>query len=227
MEIVKIHQKIFQAFLITGTIISITVAIVESSKEPVISNIDNSTTIVVVQEEQEMSVKDIVQEEPIAEVFIPEQYKKLVIKECEDNDVPLYIFAKLIQSESRWNPKAKNTNYIYNADGTPAYNKDGTRKIHSYDKGIAELNSLNYDEFSWRFNNNVVVDPWNAEMSLKISCRYLSWLYDRTHSWYDAVCAYKSGLVKVRKDKVPLNIKEISKAVIDPSISALDPKYFP
>ena len=206
-----------EILLLIGLIISIKLIIYEVKKEPKI--IDNSTTIILVQEEQEMTVEEIIQEEEDAEIFIPEQYKDFVNKLCEENDVPIYIFAKLIQSESRWNPKAKNTNYTYN--------KDGTKKLHSIDKGIAQLNSLNYEEFSWRFNENKVVDPYNPNMSLKISCRYLSWLYDRTHSWHDALCAYKSGLLNVRKETVPIHIKEISKAIIDPKISALDPKYFP
>ena len=84
-----------------------------------------------------------------------------------------------------------------------------------------------YDEFSWRFNNNQIVDPWNITMSLTISCRYISWLYDRTHSWYEAIAAYKCGLTKVRLDTVPIHIEEISKAIIDPKISGLDAKYFP
>lgn len=227
MELRKIFFAVSEALLIIGLIISITVAVVESNKEQGTKIIDNSTTIVLVQEEQEMSIKEIVEEEKDAEIFIPEQYKFIVNKLCKENDVPLYVFAKLIQSESRWNIKAKRTNYVYNKDGTPVYNKDGTRKIHSVDNGIAQLNSLNYEEFAWRFNENKAVDPYNANMSLKISCRYLSWLYDRTHSWYDAVCAYKSGLYKVRIETVPIHIEEISKAIIDPKISALDPKYFP
>jgi len=217
---IKLKKRLFivsEILLLIGLIISIKLIIYEVKKEPKI--IDNSTTIILVQEEQEMTVEEIIQEEDEAEIFIPEQYKVFVNKLCEENDVPIYIFAKLIQSESRWNPKAKNTNYTYN--------KDGTKKLHSIDKGIAQLNSLNYEEFSWRFNENKVVDPYNPNMSLKISCRYLSWLYDRTHSWHDAICAYKSGLLNVRKETVPIHIKEISKAIIDPKISALDPKYFP
>lgn len=227
MELRKKLFAISETLLITGLIISITIAVVESNKEQGTKIINNSTTIVLVQEEQEMSVKEIVEEDKDAEIFIPEQYKIIVNKLCKDNDVPVYVFAKLIQSESRWNYKAKRTNYLYDKDGKPIYNKDGTRRVHSIDKGIAQLNSLNYEEFAWRFNENQLVDPYNANMSLKISCRYLSWLYDRTHSWYDAVCAYKSGLNKVRIETVPFHIEEISKAIIDPKISALDPKYFP
>ena len=216
---IKLKKRLFivsEILLLIGLIISIKLIVYEVKKEPKI--IDNSTTIILAQEEQEMSVEEIIQEED-AEIFIPEQYKDFVIKLCEENYVPIYIFAKLIQSESRWNPKAKNTNYTYN--------KDGTKKLHSVDKGIAQLNSLYYEEFSWRFNENKIVDPYNPNMSLKISCRYLSWLYDRTHSWNDAICAYKSGLLNVRKETVPIHIKEISKAIIDPKISELDPKYFP
>lgn len=216
IKLKKILFIVSEILLLIVLIISIKLIIYEVKKEPKI--IDNSTTIILAQEEQEMSVEEIIQEED-AEIFIPEQYKDFVNKLCEENDVPIYIFAKLIQSESRWNPKAKNTNYTYN--------KDGTKKLHSIDKGIAQLNSLNYEEFSWRFNENKIVDPYNPNMSLKISCRYLSWLYDRTHSWHDALCAYKSGLLNVRKETVPIHIKEISKAIIDPKISALDPKYFP
>lgn len=227
MELKKILFASAETLLITGLIISITIAVVESNKEHGTDIVDNSTTIILVQEEQEMSIKEIVEEEKDAEIYIPEQYKTIVNKLCKENDVPLYVFAKLIQSESRWKVNAKRTNYLYNKEGKPVLNKDGTRKIHSIDRGIAQLNSLNYEEFAWRFNENKVVDPYDANMSLKISCRYLSWLYDRTHSWYDAVCAYKSGLNKVRIETVPLHIVEISKAIIDPKISALDPKYFP
>ena len=227
MDLVGLLKKASYTLLIIGMITSFVFALYEANKEKTINNTDNSTTIVLVQEEQEMSVSEIVEKEPDAEIYIPPQYRALVNKLCVENDVPLYVFSKLIHSESRWSPKAKRINYLYNKDGTPIYNKDGTRRIHSIDKGIAQLNSLNHEEFAWRFNNNMPVDPYNVEMSLTISCRYLSWLYDRTHSWYDAVCAYKCGLNKVRIENVPLNVKEVSKAIIDPKISALDPKYFP
>ena len=225
MELKKILFIVTETLLVVGMIVSVTVAFVEANKETAV--VDNSTTIVLVQEEQEMSVTEIVEKVPDADIYIPTQYKTLVTSLCEKEDVPLYVFTKLIQSESRWNPNAKRTNYVYNKDGTPALNKDGTRRIHSYDKGIAQLNTLNYEEFSWRFNDNKPVDPYNSTMSLTIACRYISWLYDRTHSWNDAICAYKSGLNKVRIETVPVHIKNISKAIIDPKISALDPKYFP
>ena len=167
---------------------------------------------------RDAEIEQIIKEEPDAEIYIPEQYKKFVLSLCLKNNVPVDVFSKLIQSESRWKRKAINYNYAY-------VNKE--KVIVSTDHGIAMLNDKNYDEFSWRFNDNLPVDPYNVEMALTISCRYLAWLYDRTDSWYNVICAYKSGITKVKEERVPKYIQILSKAVIDPKISALDVEFFP
>lgn len=168
--------------------------------------------------QKNIEVKEIIKEEPNVIIYIPEQYSSYVKEICLENGIPLDIFAKLIQSESRWQPKAKRTNFVY-------IKKE--KIFHSYDIGIAQLNSNNYEEFSWRFNDDKKIDPYNVEMSLLVSAKYLAWLYERTYSWYDVICAYKSGITKVREERVPEYIQVLSKAVIDPKISALDAEFFP
>ncbi len=213
-------KKILYVFVIGAIIIElIMIALMTSSLKFKEVQVYVSNKIENVIEVPDEEIQSIVEEIPDAEIYIPAKYEKLVLELCEKYKIPLAVFTKLIQSESRWREKVSRTNYYYL--------KDGTRKVHSYDKGIAQLNTNNYEEFTWRFNNDIPVDPFNYEMSLTIAAKYLNWLYVRTGNWYDVICAYKSGITKVRENRVPEHIEVLSLAVVDPKISALDVKYFP
>lgn len=137
-------------------------------------------------------------------VYIPKKYQKFIIEICTENQVPIWIFARLIQSESNWNKNAINYNY------KEIYKKGRKIKIvDSTDKGIAQLNDKWYEYFSWKFNSFEEVNPFDDFQSLEISCKYLKHLYKSTNDWYDALCAYKTGLQKVYNKQVPEYIYEV------------------
>jgi soluble lytic murein transglycosylase-like protein len=86
-------------------------------------------------------------------------------------NIPLSILGKLIDAESEFDKSATN----WNSNGT-------------FDAGLMQLNSSNYAEFKWRFNNGRNYDPYDPETNLRIGCQYLSWIYSNRiigqGSWY-------------------------------------------
>lgn len=89
--------------------------------------------------------------------------------------IPYSVLYSLIKHESEFNPIALNIN------------KNGK----GFDQGLMQLNSRNYPEFVWRFNNGEKYDPYNIDDNIRIGCSYLLWIYSaRTignHSWYKTI----------------------------------------
>lgn len=107
--------------------------------------------------------------------IIPKEYLALVFKASADYQIPLYILTALIYVESRFDKNAVN----YNSGGR------GT------DQGLMQLNSRNYAEFKWRFNNGRKYDPFDPKTNLRIGCKYLVWIYNNPYigkgSWYNTL----------------------------------------
>jgi soluble lytic murein transglycosylase-like protein len=79
----------------------------------------------------------------------------------------------------------------------------GTNKNDTKDSGLMQLNSRNYEEFKWRFNNYEDYDPLNSETNLQIGIQYLVYLYEMLDDWSLAIAAYNCGPTAVRNNKIP------------------------
>ncbi len=112
--------------------------------------------------------------------IIPDEYVLLVMKNASKYHIPVYILTGLIWHESKWNFLALN------------HNNNG-----SIDAGIMQLNSVNYDEFKWRFNNNKDMDWFKVEQNIVIGCKYLQWIYNNkklgNYSWYKTIVRWNGN----------------------------------
>jgi len=122
---------------------------------------------------------------------IPEKYHYIVINSASKNGIPIWLFSRLIEKESSWNPKAYRKN------------KNGSKDI-----GIAQFNNKYIADYIWFDNDGKKFDPWNAFESIPVMARYLKRLYDATSDWSLAVLAYNAGLSRVLENKVPKSSME-------------------
>lgn len=131
------------------------------------------------------------------EYYIPSRYEVYVTKLCNEYDVPIWLFARLIKKESNWNSKATNIN-----------------RNKTIDLGIAQLNSNYLDYFSWKFNEGKEIDPFNAKDSLRVSIKYIAHLKKSFPSWSDVVMAYNAGATRVLNNDIPTTTIEYCKTIM-------------
>lgn len=90
--------------------------------------------------------------------------------------IPEQLFLRLVQQESRWNPRAKS---------------------HAGAMGLAQL----MPETARRLG---VKNPWDPHQNLDGGARYLRQMYDKFRSWKLALAAYNAGPQAVAKyDGIP------------------------
>ena len=117
---------------------------------------------------------------------IPREYAAIACHECIQKDVPLWIYARLINKESRWNKNCISKN------------GNGTK-----DLGIAQLNSAYLPDFQWFDNSGVPFDPFNPDEAIPVSIRYLARLHRAFKSWPLAIAAYNCGPGAVSRGCIP------------------------
>ena len=118
--------------------------------------------------------------------YIPKKYASITEKAAYDNGIPLWLFARLIDRESKWNAKALRKN------------RNGTKDI-----GIAQFNSAYLSDFVWFDNDGKPFDPWVPAEALPVAARYVRRLYRATKDWKETVMAYNAGLGAVRRGQSP------------------------
>lgn len=121
--------------------------------------------------------------------IIPERFNGLVMNAAARYAIPLPILTSLIWAESRYDEEAL------------GFNSNGT-----YDEGLMQLNSSNYNEFKERFNNGKDYDPIDPETNLRIGCQYLMWLYTNPKigkgKWFNTIVFWngsKQSSIKLAK----------------------------
>lgn len=109
--------------------------------------------------------------------WVPLQYTSWLIYYCDEQDVPVWLAARLFAWESGWNANYRGKE-----------NKNGT-----HDLGLAALNSACLVDFR-KYNDGASVDPFDPETAIRVGVRYLKALQDETGSWRAAVGCYNVGL---------------------------------
>lgn len=125
--------------------------------------------------------------------IIPDSSHRELTSLCEETGIPLDILFRLIDSESAWNPSARNVN----ADG-------------SEDIGLGQLNSAYLSYYASMFGDGDL-DPYCPEQNITITARYMVHLYDRVGSWEGAVVAYKIGPSRI--DKAGPGLRKVARYV--------------
>lgn len=121
----------------------------------------------------------------IVEITVPVGMGDYFVSACLKYNVPVEYAYRLIEYESKWNRYAVNEN----SDGTS-------------DAGLMQLNSAFLDDFSWRYNKGVPINPFDWKVNLDVGLHHLSVLRKHTGSWYNAVAAYNMGLTAFRTKKI-------------------------
>ena len=129
----------------------------------------------------------------------------ILVKSIQDTDIPIQLFLKLINEESQFHINAKNKNY----------SKKDKNKIISYDLGIAQLNSSYIPYFSEKYNNGILINPFDVETSLKIAALYLNDLYHETKDYKKAIMAYNCGLTRVQRNDIPIRTKKYANRIMN------------
>jgi len=118
---------------------------------------------------------------------IPKKYRAYTIRLCKENNVPVYLFYKLVKTESNWNPRAFNRN----TNGTA-------------DRGLCQINSCNYKYFSKAYyTGGGRMDLYNGFTSIEVSVKFLAFLRKQHVSWKNTIMAYNCGSWRVKRDRIP------------------------
>lgn len=114
---------------------------------------------------------------------VPAAYIKLVVDAAYENDIPVWLLARLFAWESGWN-----AGYI------GVMNDNGT-----YDYGIAALNSgcLVYFE---QYNDGNKINPFDPATSIRVGANLLAALRGETGSWREAVRRYAGRRLEKHTD---------------------------
>lgn len=106
------------------------------------------------------------------EYTLPLQYAAWTIYWCDKADVPVWLAARLFDTESWWNPHA--------------VSRAGAR-------GIAQIMGDNLVDFAKRYNGGRPIDPHDPETGIRVGILYLADLYAMFHDWRRATGAYNAG----------------------------------
>lgn len=127
-------------------------------------------------------------------LFIPKEYREICKQINKELDIPYKIIYNLVLKESRWREGAKNVNAT------------------SYDIGLVQINSRNFDYFYWNFNRFIKERKlgirnteeqyreyfFNPEINLWTGFSYLKFLINHYRGEvYWALVAYNCGYNKV------------------------------
>lgn len=158
----------------------------------VVCIICSSLTVVTPQQTQQVlpvetaAYSELVLVEPSPLDFVPAVFVNIIVDSCLENNVPIYHFCKMLEIESRFNPRC-----------VSAQNPNG-----SYDYGIAQFNSAYIEDFAQRYDFEDF-DPFDPMQSIQMATKHLSVLYKHTGDWKLAFAAYNAGLSRIRSGKIP------------------------
>ena len=100
---------------------------------------------------------------------IPLEYQFAMVTYARETSVSIWFMTRLIAWESGWNPKAHN------------HNRKSKYHPASVDRGLLMLNSIYLDDFAFRYNDGVGIDPNDGNTSIRVGFRKMAGLLKRTH----------------------------------------------
>lgn len=137
--------------------------------------------------------------------LVPSQYKNIVLTISEKLNIPVKIIYNLVQKESNWRESAVGKN------------RDG-----SFDVGLTQINSSNFEYFYWKILKQNVKKDFNyvdfyknPEVNLWTGFLYLRWLVDYYNDDVEkALIAYNCGLGKVNRNAIPKSSIQYAKFIL-------------
>ena len=135
-------------------------------------------------EEPIVQVVEIPDDMPRGEIHVPEEYREMLSYWCNEAGVPYALMARVAQEESGWRPRANN--------------KKG-------DLGMFQLHARYLEWYAMMFNDGKAIDPFDAETSTRVACRYMRYLYRQCHDYKVATMAYNCGMNRLMTEGPPLS----------------------
>jgi soluble lytic murein transglycosylase-like protein len=114
------------------------------------------------------------------------KYQGLINKVCKEEGIPSFILTGLIWVESKGDPLCVSSR----------------RANGGRDEGIAQLNSTYLSYFTWFYNKNVPIDPFNPASAIPIAARILKHNKIHFENWPEAIAAYRQGITGVEKNGI-------------------------
>jgi soluble lytic murein transglycosylase-like protein len=124
---------------------------------------------------------DTAPDRPRGDIYVPKQYRAMLLYWCEQEEVPYDLMARIALVESNWNPNATN----------------------GKDHGLFQLNGKYLEYYGWKFNDGNPVDPYNVEIATKVACRYMRFLYGLCGDYRIVCAAYNAGFTRVTAQGLP------------------------
>jgi len=93
--------------------------------------------------------------------------------------LPTDAVCRIIWDESHWNPRA--------------VNRSGEAYGLGVDRGLMQLNSRNYDEWSQRYNGGVKINPYDPPTNLRVGIRHFGDLVRQYGTFRLAYTAWNAG----------------------------------
>ncbi|MCG8570704.1 MAG: lytic transglycosylase domain-containing protein [Spirochaetes bacterium] len=161
------------AIILNVTIIAIIVSFAESKRVALASpNITEKEPIY-------HSTQDSVMHEYFTQVIGDEKIARLVINYSNKHDIDPTLLVALMETESSFNPKAKN------------HNRNG-----SVDRGLCQLNNKTFPDLK-------IKDFYDPATNIRLACELLRWCFDSADGSIEiALAYYNAGYGNVSREKV-------------------------
>jgi soluble lytic murein transglycosylase-like protein len=132
---------------------------------------------------------------------IPLEYQFAMVRYSEETGVPLWFMTRLVEWESGWDCRAVNAN------------KKSKYHPASVDRGLLMLNSIYLDDFSFRFNDGVKIDPTDPVTSIRVGFRKMAGLLKRCKNDYRKALILWNGAGNMKS--LPDGTRAMIKGVLD------------
>lgn len=100
---------------------------------------------------------------------------------CDHFEAPVGMARDVFLIESWGNPRAVGVSL------------DSEGKVISIDKGLGQHSTLSYEFFKNELNFGHDYDPFDIEMNIYISVKYMRYLKDKYKTWYAVIWCYNGG----------------------------------
>jgi len=118
--------------------------------------------------------------------IVPERFHRTLKFYSAALDIPLHVLANLGKAESEWNQNAVGYN----------------RHNNTYDMGVFQLNSQNFEWFSKKYMEGKKFNPYNPKHAIHCGAKYLADLIEQNDGdLYLALFSYNWGIGNVKSGR--------------------------